>query len=1072
LQYFLKKRDLFQGRKSVALFGGLKKVPENSERKAIEDAYLADETDLVENLIKRLRPEQGDVWRTGRSACALVEAIRKRGAKEGGFDAFLQEYDMSSREGVILMCLAESLLRVPDPETADRLIKDKITEADWERHLGKSESIFVNASTWALMLSGRLIEIGEGGDGGVPDIHSFLRRMAAKSGEGVVRRSLVQAMRLLGQHFVLGQTIEEAMVRALEGEKRGGERYSYDMLGEAALSAVDAERYMVSYLSCIAAVGKENAGRGTKSGPGVSVKLSALHPRYAFSQRERVLSELLPRLKRLALEASRAGIGLCVDAEEAERLGLSLDVFELLCTDPELSSWDGLGLAVQAYQKRALPVIDWLASLAERSGRRIMVRLVKGAYWDSEIKQAQEKGLLGYPVFTRKAATDVSYLACARAILSKTKLFYPQFATHNAHTVAAVLEMAAEYRDFEFQRLHGMGESLYEHLAENPKTNVPCRIYAPVGGHEDLLSYLVRRLLENGANTSFVNRLVDAAAPVSEVASNPLNKLAAYKEKPHPKIPLPRYLYGPDRLNSKGLDLADEASSRRFFEAMNETQKPWCAAPVTCGQEKRGGKIRKLFSPADGSELVGTVKEATKNDVKRAMAVVADAAPVWDDTPAAERAACLERAADMLEEDMPALAALCVSEGGKTINDAISEVREAVDFCRYYAFYARTDFGHPEALPATTGEKNRMTLHGRGVFVCISPWNFPLAIFLGQVVAALAAGNAVIAKPAAQTPLVGARAVDILHRAGVPEKVLHFLPGRGAVVGAALVCDPNISGVAFTGSVETARTINQALAARDGPIVPLIAETGGQNVMIVDSTALPEQVIKDVLSSAFNSAGQRCSALRVLFLQSEIADSIIRMLSGAMAELKVGHPAHLSTDVGPVINAEALRDLEKHAKRMDRQGELICRTSLAEECEAGTFCAPAAYKIDSLELLEGEVFGPLLHVIVYRACDLDKVITAVNGTGFGLTLGVHSRIESTAKYIHQRIKVGNTYVNRNMIGAVVGAQPFGGEGLSGTGPKAGGPRYLHRFATERVLSVNTAAAGGDAALLSLDETGP
>ncbi|MDP6573895.1 MAG: bifunctional proline dehydrogenase/L-glutamate gamma-semialdehyde dehydrogenase PutA [Rhodospirillales bacterium] len=1048
----------------------------DSTRRAIEAAYRQDETAAIEALLPAATFEAEALGRIAESAGRLVAHVRQERLGSGGLDAFLHEYQLSTREGVILMCLAEALLRIPDAETANRLIRDKFSEADWEAHLGHSDSVFVNASTWALMLTGRVVKLEEGSTG---DPRSALRQLVAKSGEPIIRQAMTQAMRIMARQFVMGRTIEDALERARQAEDLGY-RHSYDMLGEAAHTKDDAERYFAAYGQAIDAIGGAGGGRGAIEAPGISVKLSALHPRYEFAQRRRAVPELAARLGSLAAQAREAGIGICVDAEEAERLELSLDIVAEVIGDARLAGWEGFGVAVQAYLKCASQVVDWLAALARDKGQRLMVRLVKGAYWDSEIKLSQERGLVSYPVFTRKASTDVSYLACARKMLAARDAFYCQFATHNAHTLAAVLEMAGDDREFEFQRIHGMGEALYDQVVgaggatdatdatDATGAGVPCRVYAPVGSHEDLLPYLVRRLLENGANTSFVNRIVDEELPVEAIIADPTAKVAALAVKPHPRIPLPGDLYGAARRNSSGLDLASPAAVRDLAGAMEAAAGPWTAAPVVDGGA-RAGRERPLLDPADHRRRVGTVAEATAETVAEALAAAASAAPEWAATPLEERAGCLERAADLMEEERAELMALAVREAGKTIADALAEVREAVDFCRYYAARGRTDFARSEDLPGPTGESNQVAMHGRGVFAAISPWNFPLAIFTGQVTAALVAGNAVVAKPAEQTPLMAARAVDILHRAGVPGGVLHLLPGDGPGVGAPLVADGRVAGVVFTGSVETAHLINRALAARPGAIAPLIAETGGQNAMIVDSTALAEQVVSDAVSSALGSAGQRCSALRVLFLQDEIAARVTDMLAGAMAELVVGDPGLLATDVGPVIDAEALAPLEDHARRMEREGRLIYRTALSETCAHGTFFAPRAFEIDRMDLLEGEVFGPILHVISYAADRLDEVIEAVNVVGYGLTLGIHSRVDATVRYIQRRLRVGNTYVNRNMIGAVVGVQPFGGEGLSGTGPKAGGPRYLHRFATERTMSINTAAAGGNAALMSLGE---
>ncbi len=1004
--------------------------------------------------------------RIRRSAQAFVAEARQRRLGKGGLDALLHEYALSSPEGVALMCLAEALLRIPDAGTVDRLIRDKLAPADWARHLGHSASLLVNASTWALMLTGRLV--GEAETHG--DLAQALRRLLARSGEPVVRQAVTAAIRILARQFVMGRTIAEALERAKPAERQGY-RHSYDMLGEAARDAAGAERYFAAYEAAIAAIGAA-AGkrRDIAAAPGISVKLSALHPRYEESQRERVIGELGPRLGALARRAKAAGVGFTIDAEESDRLELSLDLLEALALDPELSGWNGLGLAVQAYQKRALPLIDWLAALARRGRRRLMLRLVKGAYWDSEIKRSQERGLDFYPVFTRKLATDVSYLACTRRLLAAPDAFYPQFATHNAHTLAAVLELAGERRDYEFQRLHGMGEALYEQVVGKDRLDRPCRVYAPVGSHEDLLAYLVRRLLENGANTSFVNRLVDERAPIEEIVADPVARLARLPQKPHPRIPLPADLYGPSRRNSRGIDFSDRSALAQLAEEMTVAVEPWHAAPIIGGSE-RASPARPVLDPADRRREIGTVAEASAGQLQEALAHAAAAAPGWDAVSADRRAACLERAAELMEAGRVGLLALIVREGGRTIPDALAELREAVDYCRYYAERARAEFAAPQALPGPTGERNTLQLHGRGVFACIAPWNFPLAIFTGQIVAALAAGNAVIAKPAEQTPLVAAAAVRLLHEAGIPGDVLSLLPGDGVAVGAPLVADPRVAGVAFTGSTETARAINLALAARPGPIVPLIAETGGQNALIADSSALPEQLVTDVLASAFNSAGQRCSALRVLFLQEDVAPRTLDLLAGAMRELAIGDPGLLATDVGPVIDGEARAALERHAATMARHGRLICALDLPPGTEHGSFFAPRAFEIDRLDLLQGEVFGPILHVIRWRGDALDRVLDAVAAAGYGLTLGVHSRIDETVAHIHRRLAVGNTYVNRNMIGAVVGVQPFGGEGLSGTGPKAGGPHYLQRFAVERTLSIDTTASGGNASLMSLEEDG-
>jgi RHH-type transcriptional regulator, proline utilization regulon repressor / proline dehydrogenase / delta 1-pyrroline-5-carboxylate dehydrogenase len=1038
--------------------------PASPLRAAIRENCRIDEAEAAQRTLAAAQIPADMSDRIAERARALVREVRRRRLGKGGIDAFLHEYALSSREGVALLCLAEALLRVPDAETVDRLIRDKIGEVDWESHLGRSESIFVNASTWALMLTGRLLHTGPAEH----DLRGALRRFVTRSGEPVVRQAVTAAMRILGRQFVIGRTIEEALEQARERELQGY-WHSYDMLGEAARTAADAARYFAAYDHAIAVIGKSAAGRDIGGAPGISVKLSALHPRYEMAQRDRVLSELAPRLLDLARRARQVGIGLTIDAEEADRLELSLDLVEALALAPDLDGWDGLGLAVQAYQKRALPLIEWLADLARRARRRLMVRLVKGAYWDSEIKRVQEHGLDGYPVYTRKVATDVSYLACARRLLDHSAAFYPQFATHNAHTVAAVLEMAGNRRDWEFQRLHGMGEALYEQIKGSEHLDRPCRIYAPVGSHEDLLPYLVRRLLENGANTSFVNRIVDDRQPIDAIIADPVARLAQLPQKPHPRIPLPQDLYAPERKNSKGLDLNDPANLMSLRAALADAwRRPRGAAPIIAGIEQKGAP-EPVLDPSDRRYRVGEVIAAQRADIDRALSRAVRSAPLWDRTPAEKRAAILERAADLFERRMTELMALIIREGGRAIPAALAEVREAIDYLRYYAGRARADFAAPVRLPGPAGERNEIELRGRGVFACISPWNFPLAIFTGQIAAALAAGNAVVAKPAEQTPLVAAAAVRLLLEAGIPGDVLHLLPGSGEAVGAPLVADPRIAGVAFTGSTETARRINLELARRPGPIVPFIAETGGQNAMIVDSSALAEQVVADVLTSAFDSAGQRCSAARLLYVQADIADRLIDMLAGAMAELVIGDPGLIATDVGPVIDAAARECLDQHAARLGQEGRLIYRCALPSGTEHGTFFAPQAWEIDGAGLLDGEVFGPILHVVRWRGDRLDRVIDEIAATGYGLTLGIHSRIDETVRYILGRLRVGNSYVNRSIIGAVVGVQPFGGEGLSGTGPKAGGPRYLHRFATERTVSTDTTAAGGNATLLSLQE---
>jgi RHH-type proline utilization regulon transcriptional repressor/proline dehydrogenase/delta 1-pyrroline-5-carboxylate dehydrogenase len=1036
-----------------------------SLRKAISDAYLADEDAILETLIAKARPSKGEKTATDALARELVTRIRAAHDKRVGIDAFTQEYALSSEEGVVLMCLAESLLRVPDALTADRLIRDKIGVGDWAKHVNKSHSMFVNASTFALMLTGRVITLE---DTAKWDFDRIWRRLVTRSGEPVIRQAVTYAMRILGGQFVLGRTIEEALKNA-RPQVEGGYRFSFDMLGEASYTAKDAARYYASYQHALAVIAKAYPDLESEVfvRPSISVKLSALHPRYEWVKRERVMTELLPRLVALGLEAREANLGLTIDAEESERLDLMLDVFEAMGEADDLAGWDGLGLAIQGYAKRALPLVAWLGDLGRRQHRRIPVRLVKGAYWDTEIKRAQESGLADYPVFTRKCGTDTSYLACAKAMLAE-KSIYPQFATHNAHTLSAVQVFAEGRRDFEYQRLHGMGEALYELYREvKPPHRVGAgtRIYAPVGSHEDLLAYLVRRLLENGANTSFVNRLADEDAPIEALIADPVEELVSLFPRRNPNIVKPADLL-PDRKNSRGFYWSDPETSAPVLKAMEESLKaPQTAAPIIGGVEKKGEAV-SLLDPADRRRVVGTVVEATADDAKEALTRAHRAQEAWNALGGETRGAILERAADLYEADRDHLMALAVREAGKTLPTALGEVREAADFLRYYAGQAKKLFVDPVKLPGPTGEDNTLSLAGRGVFACISPWNFPLAIFTGQVAGALAAGNAVLAKPAEQTPLIAAAGTRLLHRAGVPAEVLHLLPGDGPKLGNPLFADARLAGVAFTGSTEAATAINRALAARTGPIATLIAETGGLNAMIVDSTALPEQVTRDVIASAFDSAGQRCSALRVLFVQADVADKMLELILGNMDEIRIGDPMKLETDIGPVIDEDARKVLQAHAERMTKEARLLRALKLGAEHEHGTFFAPHAFEIESIAQLQREVFGPILHVVRYSADKLDKVCEAINATGYGLTLGIHSRIEQTAKFIRGHVHAGNVYVNRNQIGAVVGVQPFGGEGLSGTGPKAGGPHYLLRFAAERTYTVNTTAAGGNAALLS------
>jgi RHH-type transcriptional regulator, proline utilization regulon repressor / proline dehydrogenase / delta 1-pyrroline-5-carboxylate dehydrogenase len=1042
---------------------------QNTLRDAITCAYRSDETARVNDLLKEAAFSETALQHIHEKAKQLVQQTRQHRKKRGNIDTFLHEYDLSSDEGIALMCLSEALLRIPDRATIDRLISDKISSADWKEHLNKNHSLFVNAATWSLMLTGKVFSPALQTE---KTLTNTLKQLMGRAGGAFIRPIILQGMKIIGKQFVMGTTIDEALKRAQQKEGEGY-RYSYDMLGEAARTHEDAEKYFQSYLNAITAIGKAATGLAPIDRPGISVKLSALHPRYEWAQYDRTMTELTPKLLTLTHAAKKEQIGLTIDAEEADRLDLSLDIFETIYRDDRLQGYEGFGLVVQAYQKRASFVIDWLIDLTRQHQRRIMLRLVKGAYWDSEIKQSQLLGLEGYPVFTRKNSTDVSYIACAKKLLAHPDCFYPQFGSHNAHTVATILEMVGTRKDFEFQCLHGMGEELYTPLVAE---KIPCRIYAPVGTHKDLLGYLVRRLLENGANTSFINHIADEKTPIEHIIFDPIARIQALDHKPHPHIPLPRYIYDEvsedcvnvQRLNSKGFDLSNIKVLHDLKQAMDQADKQeWTAGPIIAGDLITRGTKQAVLSPCDIHRIVGQSYTAEESDIEEALTQATHAAKSWAFTSVEERAHCLDKAADLFENNMPSLIMLLCREGGKQIVDCLSEVRETIDFCRYYAARARKDL-LPQPLKSPTGEFDQLTLHPRGIIICISPWNFPLAIFAGQVLAALVIGNTVIAKPAEQTPLIAAEAVRLLHAAGIPSNALQLLPGDGAIVGARLTADPRIAGVMFTGSTETAKLIQQTLANRKGPIIPFIAETGGQNCMIVDSSALPEQVVMDVIQSSFNSAGQRCSALRVLFIQEDIADSIITMLKGAMAELSVGDPSLLSTDIGPVIDQEALNMLEKHALRMLQDASLLYQVKI-DHIKQGYFFAPRVFELKRLSLLEREVFGPILHVIRYAAKDLDRVLTDIINTGYGLTLGIHSRIDATVNYIIKHMPVGNVYVNRNMIGAVVGVQPFGGEHLSGTGPKAGGPHYLPRLCVERALSINTTAAGGNATLVSLSE---
>lgn len=1036
-------------------------------RAAIHAQYRMNEKDSVARLIEAAQLSETACEAIRLLATRLVEQVRALRKKTTGIDSFLTEYTLSTEEGIALMCLAEALLRVPDQATIDSLIKDKLADVDWKSHQGQSHSFFVNATTWALVLTGKVLSAEKAESKLTQAIQSLFHR----GGEHMVRIGVEKAMRIMSKQFVMGRTIHEALTRAKKKETMGY-RYSYDMLGEAALTAEDAERYFQAYTRAIEAIGRSCVeGTTLYTRPGISIKLSALHPRYQESQHERVMAELPPKLLSLAQLAKHYNISLTIDAEESERLDLSLDVIARVFEDQSLGDWQGFGLAVQSYQKRALDVLEWVAALARSQKRRMMVRLIKGAYWDSEIKKTQMQGLSDYPVFTRKTFTDVSFQACAKKLLTLTDDIYPQFATHNAYSVALILNLVGSYRDFEFQCLHGMGQELYEQVVDAKSFNIPCRIYAPVGSHEDLLPYLVRRLLENGANSSFVNRIVDDSAPISELVADPVKQAVELLSYQQPSLPLPSALFLPERQNSIGLDWTDRTLLAQLQQDISEMAPyHWTAGPLlAAGKRSASTHTLSVTSPQANERIVGQVTYASQADIEAALTDATQAASAWGETSVEARAACLERLADLYETHRLTLMLQACLEAGKTWPDALAEVREAVDFCRYYAVMARKIMTAPTVLSGYTGELNEWSLHPRGVLLCISPWNFPLAIFTGQVVAALVTGHAVLAKPAEQTPLIAHFAVELMREAGIPEAVIQLLPGEGRVVGAALVQDVRVKGVIFTGSTQTATLINRTLAAREDEIVPLIAETGGQNAMIVDSSALLEQVIVDVITSAFGSAGQRCSALRVVYVQKEVYPRFIALLKGAMAELVIGDPALLATDVGPVIDALALKRLQTHVAHLLEKHELIYQCPLTEAHQQGHFMPPTAIAIHQLSVLEKEVFGPILHVMCYERDQLDQVIEEINQTQYGLTLGIHSRINQTAAYIRKHVHVGNCYVNRNMIGAVVGLQPFGGEGRSGTGPKAGGPLYLQRLCHERTYTVDTTAAGGNATLMATVE---
>lgn len=1041
----------------------------------LSQQYLADEPALIQQFITMLSLDEGQRDRIDATTVTLVKQVRERAGRGRMVDALLQQYSLSTHEGLQLMCLAEALLRIPDRYTIDALIKDKLSVADWRAHLGKSPAWWVNASTWSLLLTGRVLTLDDPTDG---QPANALKTMVNRLGEPVIRKAMMATMKLMGHQFVLGQTMKEALRRS-QKQFQQGNTYSYDMLGEAALTRDDASRYAQAYAGAIQAAGAAEVPPGTPI-PSVSIKLSALHPRYSASQQQRIMEELVPTITSLVKLGRTHNVAITIDAEEAARLELSLEVFKAVYSSPEARGWGGLGLVVQAYSRRALPVLYWLTQLSDQQGDVIPVRLVKGAYWDAEIKLAQQLGLENYPVFTLKSNSDVSYLACARYLLSDNTQgrLFPQFATHNAHTLTSLLQMA-NGRGFECQRLHGMGEALYETLLENAPEGLYCRIYAPVGAHRDLLPYLVRRLLENGANSSFVHQLLDERVPPERLSRHPISLLCERDALVSHRIVPPRSIFGPSRDVAKGFDMNSHAQFSSFSEAIAPFMVDdyrWQAGPLVAHDPLLPSKEsavprQSVTSPYDQRKIVGEVQWTDKETAAAAIDTAEQAFSLWSTRSIEERATLLDRCGEALETHMPELVALCIREAGKQLNDAIADVREAIDFCRYYAEQARLQFSKPLELPSVTGEINTLAAESRGIFVAISPWNFPIAIFTGQVMAALVTGNTVLAKPAEQTSLSAYRVTQLMHEVGIPHEVLQLLPGDGAELGKALLGDSRISGVVFTGSNPASVAINRTLAARDdAPLPVLIAETGGLNAMIVDATALPEQVIRDVVESAFQSAGQRCSALRMLYLQEDIAEGVIEALKGAMDELTVGYPADRSTDVGPVIDKEAQDSLQQYIDQCRAEGRILHETPVPEALAAqGSFVAPTAIRVNGIQDLDSEHFGPILHVATYKAADADKVIDTINSRRYGLTFGLHSRNQQFAEHVMQRVRVGNVYINRNIIGAVVGSQPFGGQGLSGTGPKAGGPHYLQRFMTEKTRTINTTAQGGNASLMAMGD---
>lgn len=1036
---------------------------QSSFRDAITKAYDVDEASQVQFLLSQLSFSDAQQKEIQAIAADLVNRVRSGKNEQTSVEALMMQYDLSSEEGTVLMCLAEALLRIPDKETEELLIRDKLTSANWEKHIGASASTFVNLTTRSLAIGGKILDDHS-------EKNAFKRiwyGLLNRTGEPLIREAVRRSMKIMSEHFVLGRTIDEAIKNGKPFTKKGY-LFSFDMLGEMAKTEMQADHYFVAYQHAISVMGESSAVSKGFLSPSISIKLSALHPRYETIKSETVVPFLADRLKTLALQAKKAGIYVTVDAEESYRLDLSLDIFEKVFADSELSGWPGLGLAVQAYQKRGYAVLNYLIDLSKRYRKKISVRLVKGAYWDTEIKLAQVGGYASYPVFTRKVSTDVSYLACARLLLSAQDAIYPQFATHNAYTVAAILWMTKNKSyDFEFQNLQGMGKPLHNVLVSSEDYHAASRIYAPVGQYQDLLPYLVRRLLENGANTSFVHQITNPVIPIEKLVSSPIDQVRNFAIIPNPHIPSPKAIYPEGRINSSGLDVSNYHALSQLTQALKKyAQMQWSAAPfsrVICGEN-----VKRYVNPNDANDVVGSVQMATAEDAETALLNAEQIFPVWTNTAVDARAVILEKTADLMQSNQVELFALLIREAGKTLFDAIAEVREAIDFCRYYAKMARSLFAEM-VMPGPVGESNTLRLHGLGTMICVSPWNFPLAIFTGQIAASLASGNCVIAKPAGQTCLIAARAIDLFYEAGLPKEVLQLMPGSGRVIGNALIASEKSQGVLFTGSTETAKDIQKTLAQKKGAIVPFIAETGGINAMIVDSSALLEQVVQDAMVSAFGSAGQRCSALRVLFVQEDIADAFLEMLAGAMKTWSVGNTSELSHDVGPLIDVDAQKTIRAHLAEMNQKARFIAEIPLHARLSQGNFVAPTVFELPDLSLLQKEVFGPVLHVIRFQRKRLDDVIDAINALGYGLTLGIQSRIDETIMQIVTRMKVGNIYVNRTMIGAVVGVQPFGGCGLSGTGPKAGGPHYLLRLCRESTLTINTAAVGGDTKLLSLDD---